>query len=157
MSVNKSIRVRLLAVASAAAIGAIPVAAIAQTPNIVTFAVPPAGSSGYVLTSAFSKVMREKTPIERIVLQTFGGAAGWPARMQTGEVQFASHCGFKQIEEAYLGEGAFSSLGRQKNVRIMATGHRIPFAVLVVNPNIKSFDRLKGERVFVMMTHRGSA
>ncbi len=146
-----------LAGALASVLLALPAPASAKVAEVITFAVPPAGTSGYILTNAYSKTLREKTPINKITLQTFGGAAGWPARMQTGEVDFASHCGFKQIEEAYLGEGAFAKFGRQKNVRIMATGHGLPFALVMTDPDVKEFKDLKGKRIFVLMTHRDQA
>ena len=147
----------ILALAGAAALCAMPASLSAKVMDVVTFAVPPAGTSGYILTNAYAKTLRDKTPIKKIVLQTFGGAAGWPARMQTGEVNFASHCGFKQIEEAYLGEGAFKTFGRQKNVRIMNTGHGLPFAMSVIDPKVQTFKDLKGKRIFVLMTHRDQA
>ena len=58
-------------------------AAQAKVMEVVTFAVPPAGTSGYILTNAYAKTLREKTPVKKIVLQTFGGAAGWPASRST--------------------------------------------------------------------------
>lgn len=145
------------ALAAGAAMLAAPGTANAQVPDVVTFAVPPAGTSGYILTTAYSKVLREKTPIKKVVMQTFGGAAGWPARMQTGEVNFGSHCGFKLVQEAYFGHGPFKSLGRQKNVLNMITGHGLPFAMSVIDPKIKGWKDLKGKRVFALMTHADQA
>ncbi len=127
--------------------------ASAETASVVTFAVPPAGTSGYILVTGYSKVITDKTPVKKVQMQTFGGAAGWPARMQTKEVDFGSHCGFKLIDEAYNGHGPFEKLGRQKNVRGVLTGHGLPFGVHVVDPNIKSFEDLKGKTLFVLMTH----
>ena len=72
----------------ATALCALPAGTSAKVMEVVTFAVPPAGTSGYILANAYSKTLREKTPIKKIVLQTFGGAAGWPARMQTGDYLF---------------------------------------------------------------------
>jgi TRAP transporter TAXI family solute receptor len=141
----------------ATALSGLPASSAAKVMEVVTFAVPPAGTSGYILTNAYAKTLREKTPIKKIVLQTFGGAAGWPARMQTGEVNFASHCGFKQIEEAYLGEGAFKKFGRQKDIRIMASGHGFAYGMWVTDPSVKTFKDLKGKRLFVLMTHRDQA
>jgi uncharacterized protein len=121
--------------------------------EVVTFAVPPEGSSGYLMVSAFSKVVTEKTPISKVVFQTFGGAAGWPARMQTGEVNFGAHCGFQSVQEAYFGEGPFEKLGRQKNVRTLATGYGLPYGYNVMDPGITSIQQLKGKTIFVQMTH----
>jgi len=128
--------------------------AFAQTPKIMTAAVPPEGSTGYVLTAAIAKVVTDRTPIERITLQTFGGAAGWPARMQTGEVNFGSHCGFKQVEEAFFGKGPFERLGPQRNVRNMITGHGLPFSMSVMDPKVRTIQDLKGKTIFAMMAHQ---
>jgi TRAP transporter TAXI family solute receptor len=125
----------------------------AQVADVVTFAVPPEGSSGYLMVSAFSKIVTEKTPIKKVVFQTFGGAAGWPARMQTGEVNFGAHCGFQQVYEAYFGHGPFEKLGRQKNVRNLATGYGLPYGVNMMDPGITTMQQLKGKTVFVQMTH----
>jgi TRAP transporter TAXI family solute receptor len=127
--------------------------AFAQTPKILTAAVPPEGSTGYVLTAAIAKVVTERTPIERITLQTFGGAAGWPARMQTGEANFGSHCGFKLVEEAYYGKGPFERLGPQKNVLNMITGHGLPFSMSVMDPKVRTVGDLKGKTIFAMTAH----
>lgn len=127
--------------------------AAAQTPKILTAAVPPEGSTGYVLTAAIAKVVTDRTPIDRITLQTFGGAAGWPARMQTGEVNFGSHCGFKQVEEAYYGKGPFARLGPQKNVLNMITGHGLPFSMSVIDPKVRKIQDLKGKTIFGMTAH----
>jgi TRAP transporter TAXI family solute receptor len=127
--------------------------AAAEVASVVTFAVPPEGTSGYILVTGYSKVITEKTAVKKVQLQTFGGAAGWPARMQTGEVDFGSHCGFKLVDEAYNGHGPFEKLGRQKNVRSMLTGHGLPFAVNVIDDNIKKYEDLKGKTLFVLMTH----
>lgn len=125
----------------------------AQIKDIVTAAVPPEGSTGYLLTAAISKAVNEHTPIKRVVLQTFGGAAGWPARMQTGEVNFGSHCGFKLVEEAYYGHGPFEKMGRQKNVLNMVSGHGLPFAMSVTDSSIKTLEDLKGKSIFAFMAH----
>lgn len=140
---------RWLALAAVAGLGH--ASAFAQVPTIMTAAVPPEGSTGYVLTAAISKTVTESTPIQRITLQTFGGAAGWPARMQTGEVNFGSHCGFKLVEDAYYGKGPFSKLGRQKNVLNMVTGHGLPFSMSVIDPDVKKIEDLRGKSIFVMM------
>jgi TRAP transporter TAXI family solute receptor len=125
----------------------------AQVADVVTFAVPPEGSSGYLMVSAFSKVVSEKTPIKKVVFQTFGGAAGWPARMHTGEVNFGAHCGFQSVQEAYFGHGPFEKVGRQKNVRTLATGYGLPYGYNVMDTAITSFQQLKGKTIFVQMTH----
>ena len=124
----------------------------AQVPDVVTFAVPPEGSSGYLMVSAFSKVVTEKTPIKKVVFQTFGGAAGWPARMHTGEVNFGAHCGFQSVQEAYFGRGPFEKIGRQKNVRTLATGYGLPYGINMIDPAITTVQQLKGKTIFVQMT-----
>jgi TRAP transporter TAXI family solute receptor len=142
------------AITAAAMLAAVPfTAARAAALEVVTFAVPPEGTSGYLLVSAMSKVITEKTPVKKIVLQTFGGAAGWPARMQTGEVNFAAHCGFKPMQEAYTGTGAFEKAGKMPNVLSLATGHGLAYAVSVVDPEIKTIAQLKGKTLFVQTVH----
>lgn len=121
--------------------------------QVVTFAVPPEGSSGYLFVSAFSKVVTDKTPITKVVFQTFGGAAGWPARMQTGEVNFGAHCGFQLVREAYFGEGPFAKMGRQRNVRNLATGYGLAYGINMMDPKIETVQQLKGKTIFVQMTH----
>ena len=124
-----------------------------QVAKVITFAVTPEGTSGYLMASAFSKVITEKTPIKKVVFETFGGAAGWPARMQTGEVNFAEHCGFQQVHEAYSGLGPFKKLGPQHNVRNLATGYGLAFGINVMDDNIKTVQDLKGKTLFVQTTH----
>ena len=124
-----------------------------QVAKVITFAVTPEGTSGYLMASAFSKVITEKTPIKKVVFETFGGAAGWPARMQTGEVNFAEHCGFQQVHEAYSGLGPFKKLGPQRNVRNLATGYGLPFGIEVIDPKITTVQQLKGKTLFVTMAH----
>lgn len=127
--------------------------ALANPPKLITAAVPPEGSSGYVLMAAMSKAITEKTPIEKVTLQTFSGAVGWPARMQTGEVGLGAHCGFKQVEEAYFGKGPFGKVGPQRNVRNMITGHGLPFAMTVIDKNITKIQDLRGKRIFALLAH----
>ncbi|MDP2357810.1 MAG: TAXI family TRAP transporter solute-binding subunit [Beijerinckiaceae bacterium] len=136
-----------------ALMGIVPVVAIADVPEIMTAGVPPEGSTGYVLTAAIANTVTETTPIKRITLQTFGGAAGWPARMETGEVNFGSHCGFKLVEDAYFGKGPFAKIGRQRNVLNMVTGHGLPFSMSVIDPNVRRIQDLKGKTIFAMMAH----
>ncbi|MGE3643295.1 MAG: TAXI family TRAP transporter solute-binding subunit [Beijerinckiaceae bacterium] len=126
----------------------------AEVPSIINVAVPPPGSSGYIIATGISKVLTDKTPIKKVTLQTFGGAAGWPVRMQSGEVNFGAHCGFKQLEEAHYGQGAFEKFGKQKNVLNMVSGHGLPFAMSILDPKIKRFEDLKGKTIFLMSTHR---
>jgi TRAP transporter TAXI family solute receptor len=126
---------------------------IAEVAKVITFAVTPEGTSGYLMASAFSKAITDKSPIKKVVFQTFGGAAGWPARMQTGEVNFAQHCGFQQVHEAYYGLGPFKKLGRQLNVRTLATGYGLAFGINVIDPNIKTVQQLKGKTLFAQLTH----
>jgi len=140
------------AVVAAALLAAAGPQAAAQ--DVVTFAVPPEGTSGYLIASAMGKVITDKTPVKKIVMQTFGGAAGWPARMQSGEIDFGAHCGFKPIQEAYVGEGAFEKAGKMPNVMNLATGHGLPYGMHVSDPNIKSIGQLKGKTIFVQTVHR---
>ena len=146
-----------LGMAALAAVAAVTVAApdrtLAEVANVITFAVPPEGSSGYLMVSAFGKVVTDKTPIKKIVFQTFGGAAGWPARMQTGEVNFGAHCGFQLVKEAYAGSGVFKKLGRQKNVLNLANGYGLAYGINMIDPAISSISQLKGKTIFVQMAH----
>lgn len=125
----------------------------AQVPSIVTFAVPPEGASGYLIASGYSKLLTAHTPIQKVVLQPFASASAWPARMNTGEVQFAQHCGYEQILEAYRGIGPFKSVGPQRNIRNLATNYGLPWSVHVVDPKVKSFSDLKGKALFVQVSH----
>lgn len=145
---------RSLAAATVAAAALLAAVGPASAQDVVNFAVPPEGTSGYLIVSAMNKVITDKTPVKKIVMQTFGGAAGWPARMQSGEVNFAAHCGFKPIQEAYAGEGAFEKAGKMPNVMNLATGHGLPYGTHVTDPNIKTIGQLKGKTIFVQTTHR---
>jgi len=128
-------------------------AAAADVPEVVTIAGPAEGSSGYVIATAYSGVITKYTDIKKAVVQPFSGAAGWPPRMNTGEVNFGQHCGYEQLMEAYSGEGPFSKLGPQRNVQNMCTGYGLPWGIHVIDPEIKSVKQLKGRSLFVQVSH----
>ena len=125
----------------------------AQGSGIVTFAVPPEGASGYLIASGYSKALSTHTSIKKVVLQPFASASAWPVRMNTGEVNFAQHCGYEQILEAYHGTGPFKSVGPLRNIRNIATNYGLPWSVHVVDPKVKSFADLKGKTLFVQVSH----
>ena len=125
----------------------------AQVPNIVTFAVPPEGASGYLIASGYSKLLPANTPIKKVVLQPFASASAWPVRMNAGEVNFAQHCGYEQILESYRGTGPFQAVGALRNIRNIATTYGLPWSVHVVDPQVKSFADLKGKTIFVQVSH----
>lgn len=122
-------------------------------PEVVTIAVPAEGSSGYVIATAYSRVITKYTDVKKTVLEPFSGAMGWPARMNTGEVNFGQHCGYEQLMEAYEGEGPFSKLGPQHNVQNMCTGYGLPWGIHVIDPAINSVKQLKGRTLFVQVSH----
>jgi len=124
-----------------------------EVPGVVTIAAPAEGSSGYVIATAYSGIISKYTDIKKTVLQPFSGAAGWPARMNTGEVNFGQHCGYEQLMEAYNGEGPFSNLGPQRNVQNMCTGYGLPWGIHVIDPAIESVRQLKGRSLFVQVSH----
>ena len=128
-------------------------AAAAGIPDVVTIAVPPEGSSGYVIATGYSGVITKYTDIKKTVLQPFSGSAGWPPRMNAGEVNFGQHCGFEQLMEAYNGEGPFSKLGPQRNVQNMCTGYGLPWGIHVIDPAIASIEQLKERTLFVQVSH----
>ncbi|HET8726155.1 MAG TPA: TAXI family TRAP transporter solute-binding subunit, partial [Alphaproteobacteria bacterium] len=66
---------------------------------------------------------------------------------------FAGHCGFAPMRDAYFGLGPFKRLGPQKHVRNLASGYGLPYAIMVVDPNIKTIQDLKGKRLFLQTTH----
>ena len=127
--------------------------AAADMPDVVTIAVPPEGSSGYVIATGYSGVITKYTDIKKTVLQPFSGSAGWPPRMNTGEVNFGQHCGYEQLMEAYNGGGPFTKLGPQRNVQNVCTGYGLPWGIHVIDPRIASIEQLKGRTLFVQVSH----
>ena len=125
----------------------------AQVPDIVTFAVTPEGTSGYLIAAGYTKVVTSKTSIKKVILQPFSSATAWPIRMNAGEVNFGQHCGYEQVLEAYRGTGPFKSSGAQRNIRNVATAYGLPWSVHVVDPAINNFAGLKGRTVFVQVSH----
>ncbi len=125
----------------------------AQVQDVVTFAVPPEGASGYLIAAGYSKVINAQTSIKKVILQPFSSATAWPVRMNAGEVNFSQHCGYEQIVEAYNGTGPFKSVGAQRNIRNLATSYGLPWTVHAVDPAVKTFADLKRRSVFVQVSH----
>ncbi len=125
----------------------------AQMPDVITIAVPPEGTTGYLMAAGYSKVINAQTPIKKTILQPFASASAWPVRMNTGDVNFSQHCGFEQVVEAYRGTGPFKSVGPQPNIRNVATTYGLPWTVHVVDPAVKSLADLKGHSIFVQVSH----
>jgi len=142
---------RLAIVAALATFGA--AARGADLPSVITIGGPAEGSSGYLIATGYSTAITKYTSIKKVIIQPFAGAEAWPSRMQTGEVNFGQHCGFKQVMEAYTGTGVFKSMGRLKNVRNVATAYGIPYSFHAVDPAIKQIADLKGRTVFVQPSH----
>jgi TRAP transporter TAXI family solute receptor len=105
------------------------------------------------MATGYSAVITKYTKIRKVIIQPFAGAEAWPSRMQSGEVNFGQHCGFKQVMEAYTGTGVFKPMGRLKNVRNVATAYGIPYSFHAVDPKIKQIADLKGRTVFVQPSH----
>lgn len=141
----------LIALAIAFAVGG--AARAADVPSVITIGGPSEGSSGYLMATGYSAVITKYTGIKKVIIQPFAGAEAWPSRMQTGEVNFGQHCGFKQVMEAYTGTGVFKPMGRLKNVRNMATAYGIPYSFHAVGDGIKQIADLKGRTVFVQPSH----
>jgi TRAP transporter TAXI family solute receptor len=125
----------------------------AGIPEVVTIAVPPEGTSGYIMATGYSGVISKYSGIKKTVLQPFSGSAGWPARMNAGEVNFGQHCGFEQVMQAYEGTGPFSKIGPQRGVQNMCTGYGLPWGIHVIDPAIESIEQLKGRTLFVQVSH----
>jgi hypothetical protein len=125
----------------------------AQAPEVVTFAVSPEGTSGYLIAAGYSKVINAHTGIKKVVLQPFSSATAWPVRMNAGEVNFSQHCGYEQMLEAYTGTGPFKQVGAQRNIRNLATTYGLPWSVHVIDPAIKTLADLKRKSVFVQVSH----
>lgn len=139
---------------AAAAVCALKVgAAAADVPAVITWAVPPEGASGYLMVTGFSGTVTKHTPIKKIVLQNFAGVAGWPTRMQRAELNFAIHCGFKTMEDAWQGKGIFEKMGRQKNIRHVAKGYGLAYGYHFVDAKIKTVDDMKGKSLFLQVRH----
>jgi TRAP transporter TAXI family solute receptor len=130
-----------------------PSTASAQIPEIVTFAVSPEGTSGYLIAAGYSKVISAHTPIRKVVLQPFSSATAWPVRMNTSEVNFSQHCGYEQVLEAYSGTGPFKEVGAQRNIRNIATTYGLPWSIHVIDPAVKSLADLKRKSIFVQVSH----
>ena len=141
----------LLAVATALA--TITSGAMAEVPSVITIGGPSEGSSGYLIATGYSAVITKYTKIRKVIIQPFAGAEAWPTRMQSGEVNFGQHCGFKQVMEAYTGTGVFKSMGPMKNIRNVATAYGLPYAMHVVDAKITKVADRKGRTLFVQPSH----
>lgn len=139
--------------AAAAALATITSGALAEVPSVITIGGPSEGSSGYLIATGYSAVITKYTKIKKVIIQPFAGAEAWPTRMQSGEVNFGQHCGFKQVMEAYTGTGVFKSMGPMKNIRNVATAYGLPYAMHVVDPKIKKVADMKGRTLFVQPSH----
>lgn len=142
-------RSRMVLAATVAALSAV-AGSYAQVPKVMTMAAPPEGTTGYLLATGVAKAITDFTPVDKVILQVFGGASGWQTRMQSGEVNLGQHCGFKQMQEAYLGEGPYKAMGPLRNIRAVATGYGLPFGIHVTDPNIKTLADLRGKTLFVL-------
>lgn len=143
-----------LALAAAAAVCALNVGvAAAKVPAVITWAVPPEGASGYLMVTGFSGTITKHTPIRKIVLQNFAGVAGWPTRMQRGELNFAIHCGFKTVSDAWQGKGIFAKMGRLKNIRNVATAYGLPYGYHFADADVKTVADMKGKSLFLQVRH----
>jgi uncharacterized protein len=131
----------------------VPIQSRAKAPEVITIAVPPEGGTGYVFAEGYSKVISDHAEVGKVVLQPFSSATAWPVRMNAGEVNFAQHCGFEQIAEAYRGTGPFASVGPQRNLRNVATMFGNPWTISVTDPAAKTLADLKGKTVFVQVSH----
>lgn len=127
--------------------------AAAKVPAVITWAVPPEGASGYLMVTGFSGTVTKHTPVRKIVLQNFAGVAGWPTRMQRGELNFAIHCGFKTMSDAWQGKGIFEKIGRMKNIRHVAKGYGLAYGFHFADPKIKSVGDMKGKSLFLQVRH----
>ncbi len=127
--------------------------AAAKVPAVITWAVPPEGASGYLMVTGFSGTVTKHTPVRKIVLQNFAGVAGWPTRMQRGELNFAIHCGFKTMSDAWQGKGIFEKIGRMKNIRNVATGYGLAYGYHFSDAKIKSVGDMKGKSLFLQVRH----
>lgn len=127
--------------------------AMADVDKIITIAVPPEGSSGYVMATGYSSAITENSVIEKAVLQPFAGATSWPVRMSDGELHFGQHCGYKAVVEAYNGLPPYDKVGPKKNLRTVLTGYGLPWGIHVIDPNVKDISGLKGKRIFVQVSH----
>lgn len=125
----------------------------AQVAGVITVAGPSEGASGYVIATGYSKAITDHTPITKVIVQPFAGAEAWPTRMQRGEVNFGQHCGFKQVMEAYHGEGVFKEMGPMRNVRNASTAYGLPYTIHAVPSDIKTISDLKGHALFVQPSH----
>ena len=128
-------------------------AAAAKVPAVITWAVPPEGASGYLMVTGFSGTVTKHTPIRKIVLQNFAGAAGWPTRMERGELNFAIHCGFKTMSDAWQGKGIFEKIGRQKNIRHVAKAYGLAYGYHFADAKVKSVADMKGKSLFLQVRH----
>jgi len=143
-----------LSLAAAAAVCVLNVGvAAADVPAVITWAVPPEGASGYLMVTGFSGTVTKYTPVKKIVLQNFAGVAGWPTRMQRGELNFAIHCGFKTMSDAWQGKGIFEKMGRMKNIRNVATGYGLPYGYHFADADVKSVKDMKGKSMFLQVRH----
>jgi TRAP transporter TAXI family solute receptor len=127
--------------------------ALAQVPDVVTFAVSPEGTSGYLIAAGYSKVINAQTSIKKVVLQPFSSATAWPVRMNAGEVNFSQHCGYEQVLEAYTGTGPFKQVGAQRNIRNVATTYGLPWSIHMIDPAIKTIADLRRKSIFVQVSH----
>lgn len=125
----------------------------AEVDKIITIAVPPEGSSGYLMAAGYSTAITENSAIEKAVLQPFAGATSWPVRMSDGELHFGQHCGYKAVVEAFNGLPPYDKVGPKQNLRTVLTGYGLPWGIHVIDPAVKDVSQLKGKRIFVQVSH----
>ena len=83
----------------------------------------------------------------KAVIEPAGSSGKWTPLMKSGEIDFGMHCSFVDQGDAHYGTYAWKDKGPQPN-SFAFTGHILPYSFYSTDPSIKTFDDMKGKRVY---------
>jgi TRAP transporter TAXI family solute receptor len=115
-------------------------------PEVISIATAGEGSTTYIAGTAFSKVVTKYTPMKAII-EPAGASGKWLPLMKTGEIDFGMHCSFLDQSDAHYGKFAWKDRGPQSNL-FAFTGHIMPFSFYSLDPKIRTFDDMRGKRLY---------
>ena len=116
-----------------------------EMPSIVGLGTHPIEGTFYAVGTGLAKVISDYSPI-KVVVQPAGGPNAFIPSMETGELELGLIAG---NDAAWAYNGGTSYDKACKNLRVLVSGHRIPFIPLVVrlDSGIKTLGDLQGKRV----------
>jgi uncharacterized protein len=147
----KEREMKLLATASALAIGLAAMPAMAQQPQFITIGTGGVTGVYYPTGGAICRVMAKSRGEHgiRCGAESTGGSVFNVNAVRNGELEFGVAQSDVQFN-AYNGEGKFKEQGANPNLRSVFSIHPEPFTVVArEDANITTFEDLKGKRVNV--------